>query len=372
MATYEFTPSFGNRPTQLVGRRQVVRQLLAGLDTGVGSKGRAVVMLGQRGFGKTVLLWELADRAREHGFVVANPTSVREGLLERVVEKLQEEGKQVVGQSKSRVSGAGFGALGFSASLQFSREEQAKSPEHRLTMLCRELTRRKLGTLILIDELQANDAEVRRLVGTYQELVGERLDVALVMAGLPGCVSATLNDRVLTFLNRARKVTLAPLATGDIDAFYRRAFRADGISIDPALRKEAAAATEGSPYFMQLMGHYLVSYADADGTVGRAAFDDALESARSEFEEDVCATTLAPLSCKDREYLRIVAELGGSCRTAAVAQAMGVTPDYAQRYRRRLLDAGVLEVAGHGLVRIAVPYLADYLVGASLADGSVG
>ena len=33
-----------------------------------------MLMLGQRGSGKTVLLWELADRARKLGFVVATPT----------------------------------------------------------------------------------------------------------------------------------------------------------------------------------------------------------------------------------------------------------------------------------------------------------
>ena len=49
--------------------------------------------------------------------------------------------------------------------------------------------------LILIDELQANSEEIRQLVSLYQELVGERLNVALVMAGLPGAVSATLNDK---------------------------------------------------------------------------------------------------------------------------------------------------------------------------------
>ena len=71
-----FSPAFGNRPSQLVGRDEVVRELLAGLDERPGSKRRSVVVLGQRGSGKTVLLWELADRAAERGFVVAAPTIV--------------------------------------------------------------------------------------------------------------------------------------------------------------------------------------------------------------------------------------------------------------------------------------------------------
>ena len=360
MSGYEFTPAFGNRPSKLVGRDHELVSILNGLDTRPGSKERAVVLLGQRGYGKTVLLWEIADRARERGFVVATPTSVREGLLERIVEKLQEDGQNLLDATQTRPSGVGIGALGFSASLQFTHDEQAKSAEHRLTTLCRRLTNRKLGTLILVDELQANNAEVRRLVGTYQELVGEGLDVAMVLAGLPSCVSGTLNDRVLTFLNRARKYELGPLATGDVDAFYLKAFRADGIKIERNLRRSAAAFTEGSPYLMQLVGHYLVSYA-IDGIVDSDTYEEALQSAHEEFVNDVCATTVAGLSGGDVAYLKAMERLGGTCRTADVAAALGVTPDYGQQYRRRLLDAGVIKSPRNGQVCFDVPFLGDYL-----------
>ncbi len=55
-----FAPSFGNRPSQLVGREPQIGTMLAGLDSAPGSRERSIVMLGQRGSGKTVLLWELA------------------------------------------------------------------------------------------------------------------------------------------------------------------------------------------------------------------------------------------------------------------------------------------------------------------------
>ena len=87
--------------------------------------------------------------------------------------------------------------------------------------------------------------DIRRLVIAYQELVGEGLDVALVMAGLPGAVSATLNDHVLTFLNRATKVELGPLRLGDVDAFFNDAFEQLGVSISTEIRKRAARATGG-------------------------------------------------------------------------------------------------------------------------------
>ena len=80
-----FSPSFGNRPSRLIGREAVLAAFMAGLDSAPGSRDRAIVMLGQRGSGKTVLLWELADRAAEAGFVVASPTVASEYLLERII-----------------------------------------------------------------------------------------------------------------------------------------------------------------------------------------------------------------------------------------------------------------------------------------------
>lgn len=358
-----FSPSFGNRPAQLVGRESLLQGLLNGLTQEPGSRERAVVVLGQRGSGKTVLLWELADRAADAGFVVAKPTVVAEGMLERIVEKIQDDGAKYVKEPSMRVSGGSVGALGFSAGLQFSREvQESKSFQYKLTHLARKLTEQNKGILILIDELQANSPEVRQLVIAYQELVGERLNVALVMAGLPGAVAATLNDHVLTFLNRARKIALAPLAESDVDAFFMHAFNQLGVKISTSARRKASHAVQGSPYMLQLVGHNLVLYAAEDGTVGEAELENALDASYVDFEIDVCRTTLAALSEKDAAFLRAMS-CGDTNASgmADVAQRMGVSADYAQKYRKRLIDAGVIEAAGRGRVRFAVPYLADYL-----------
>ena len=71
-----FSPSFGNRPSYLVGRGNVISTFISGLEQEPGNRDRAMLMLGQRGSGKTVLLWELAERARKRGVVVATPTAL--------------------------------------------------------------------------------------------------------------------------------------------------------------------------------------------------------------------------------------------------------------------------------------------------------
>lgn len=357
-----FSPSFGNRPTQLVGREKILQSFSESLESMPGSRERAVVLLGQRGSGKTVLLWEIADRASSRGFVVATPTVASDGMLERIVEKIQDDGERYIKDRTTHMTGGSIGALGFAAGLQFSRDvQESKSFQYKLTHLARKLSAQGHGILILVDELQANAPEVRQLVIAYQELVGEGLDVALIMAGLPGAVSATLNDRVLTFLNRAKKTTLAPLETNEVDAFFARAFSELGLFVEPDIRRKASRAVQGSPYLLQLVGHNLVTYAAQDGTVGEGELESALTAAREDFESDVCKTTLAALSDRDEEFLRAMAEDDESSKMMDISQRMGVTSDYAQKYRKRLIDAGIIEAFGWGKVAFAVPHLASYL-----------
>lgn len=357
-----FSPSFGNRPTYLVGRDDILRRFDQGLQSAPGNRDRAMVLLGQRGSGKTVLLWELADRARKQGFVVATPTIASEGMLERVVEKIQDDGQRYVKDKTSHISGGSVGALGFSVGLQFTREvQETKTFQFKLTQLARRLTKAGHGVLILVDELQANSPEIRQLVIAYQELVGEGLDVALVMAGLPGAVSATLNDHALTFLNRARKVELGPLAVRDVAAFYRAAFAELRIAVSDDLCLAAAQATKGSPYMLQLIGHNMVLRAGSDDAVVQETLQLAVADSREDYETDVCETTMAALSDVDGAFLHAMAGDSDESAVAEIAQRMDVTYDYAQKYRRRLIDAGVICAPSRGKVAFAVPYLADYL-----------
>ena len=343
-----FSPSFGNRPSYLVGRGSVISTFISGLEQEPGNRDRAMLMLGQRGSGKTVLLWELADRARKLGFVVATPTVASEDMLERIVEKIQEAGEPYANKHRlPKLAGGSLSVFGFSAGLEFTRDvQETKSFQFKLTQLARKLTEQGHGILILIDELQANSPEIRQLVTAYQELVGERLNV----------------DRVLTFLNRARKVTLEPLSVGDVDAYYQRAFEELDLDIPGNLRLDAARATQGSPYMLQLIGYNIANRCQAGEHVTPEQVDGAIEASKADFENDVCETTLAALSDQDVAFLAAMTDdEDGVSRISDVAERMSVTPDYAQKYRRRLIDAGVIEQARRGYVRFAVPYMADYL-----------
>lgn len=357
-----FSPSFGNRPSQLVGRDQMLTALLDGLLTKPGSRERASLILGQRGSGKTVLLLELGDCARKRGLAVATPTIVSTDMSERILEKLWVEADRMLGMRGPRVIGGGISALGFSANLQFATQQEATgSFQRQLTELVGRFNQHDIPVLILIDEVQANRKQIRQLVIAYQELVGQGADLALSMAGLPGAISATLNDHVLTFLNRATKVRLTPIPIGEIDAFFEDSFRKLGLSISPALRRVAAESTLGSPYLLQLVGHYLCLRGEPGMELGREEVDTALALSRSDFETDVCRTTLNALSEVDVNFLVSMSEDQGSSRISDIAARLDVSRDYAQKYRKRLIGAGVIQPAGRGRLSFSVPYLAHYL-----------
>ena len=356
-----FYPSFGNRPDQLVGRAATIERIARGLESYPGGQERATLLVGQRGMGKTAVLLEIADRAAELGYVVAR-TTCGESMLDDSIELLQRNGERYVKERKAPVKGFSAGTLGFSFGLTFT-EEARKSFGFRvkLEMICERLAREGKGVLLLVDEVNPALEQMRSLATAYQEIAVEEKDIAIVMAGLPNAVSDVLNYKTLTFLNRAHKVRLDPLPTESVDAYFAQAFPQAGVRIGEELRRKAARATEGSPYLLQVVGHCIVQYARDDGTVTEDVLDQALRSARATFKEDVCETTLAALSGKDIEFLRAMAEDDGSSSMADVAQRMGKSADYAQKYRKRLIDGGIVSVPRRGSVAFAVPLLADYL-----------
>lgn len=157
------------------------------------------------------------------------------------------------------------------------------------------------------------------------------------MAGLPHAVSGVLNDNVLTFLNRAIKVELGFISTNLIRAYFDKAFRMAGIEVPEEVLDRAAISTRGFPYLMQLIEYYVIQYTPAGGTV----------------------TTV---SDNDRVFLKALARCGGTVTTARLQAALGRRGPAIQPYRKRLIEAGVIEAPRRGELVFAVPYLADYLL----------
>ena len=68
----------------LAGRDELIEQFAEALDNGPGAPGRATLYTGARGTGKTVMLNEVADIARQRGWLVIEETA-SPGVVTRLV-----------------------------------------------------------------------------------------------------------------------------------------------------------------------------------------------------------------------------------------------------------------------------------------------
>ena len=355
-----FQPTFGNRPAQYIGRDGIIEQFLAGLQEPVGSRNRCTLFLGQRGMGKTALLLELNDRAQKLGYVVARVTA-HEGMPAAIIEQFQLNGSQFFDDERRKLAGVTAGALGFSFGLTFSEAtERQYGFRAKMSLLCDKLAEKGKGALILIDEVRTSSA-MREVAASYQELVGDRKNIAIAMAGLPHAVSSVLNDSVLTFLNRATKVELGLISTQLIRAYYETAFQEAGIEIPNELIDRAALSTRGFPYLMQLIGYYVIQYTRERGTVTATIMDKAEMAALKDMEDNVFKPILTPLSDNDRAFLQAVARCGETITTAKLQARLGKKGPALQPYRKRMIESGVIEAPRRGELVFAVPYLAEYL-----------
>ena len=356
-----FQPTFGNRPEKYIGRDGVIKQFIAGLKEPVGSRNRCTLFLGQRGMGKTALLLELSDRAQKAGYVVARVTA-HEGMPQAIIEQFQLNGSKFFNDNKRKLTGVSAGALGFSFGLTFSEAaERQYGFRSKMSLLCDKLAEKGKGALILIDEVRTS-AAMREVASAYQELVGDQKNVAIAMAGLPHAVSSVLNDSVLTFLNRATKVELGTISTQLIRAYYEKAFRLTGITISDELLDRAALSTRGFPYLMQLIGYYVIQYTPQGGTVTDEVMNKSEKAAMKDMEDNVFKPILTPLSDNDKVFLRALARCGEIGSTSKLQAKLGKKGPAIQPYRKRLIEAGIIEAPRRGELVFAVPYLADFLL----------
>jgi len=357
-----FLPAFGNRPAQLVDRELVINNFVHGLSQPVGHPDRAVLLIGQRGMGKTALLLEFADRAEQLAFVVPRVTAT-ENILEDLLGAIQLKGSRFI-HDKPKVKGVSAGAFGFSVGLTFSEDvERNFSFVNKLTLLADELAKHGKGLVILVDEIQTHTSSLRILTTAFQHLVGENKNIVIVMAGLPHAISSTLSDEVLTFFNRAKKVYLGPLSLSAVSVFFTKVFTELGKKISRENLALIVEATRGYPYLLQLIGFYLLEYVGSAKSITREHIENAIASAKRDMVENIYDPVLKPLSQKDLQFLTAMVKDVGASRVTDIKTRMKTSNAVVQAYRKRLIDAGVIASERRGELAFTIPYIDEYLRG---------
>lgn len=356
-----FRPTAGATPPEVIGRAGLLDEFDYGLGLGSGAPGLLSIFTGARGIGKTVMLGAAHDIAREHGWAVISETAqgLFMGRLGESMRRLAEEFGDGP-EPRRRLTGATVAGFGLTSALTPERQVDWRTLGESLL---RTLDGHGTGLVITVDEIHAADrGELAALAANVQHFIQDRLPIGLVFAGLPSAVSDLLNEGVATFLRRADKIDLHAAAVRDVEASYLQVFEAAGFTIAPDLVRRSAAATEGYPFLIQLVGYFLWREAEKhDGHLDAAAVDRAVAAAGRRNERVVIEAALAVVSAKDLDFLHAMAKDHGPSVAGDIGRRIGAKTNLVANYRTRLLEEGLIEPAGHGKVDFAIPGLREYL-----------
>lgn len=355
-----FKPTAGATPPDLIGRAGLLDEFEYGLRQGSGAPGLLTIITGSRGIGKTVMLSAAEAIARSQGWAVVSRTA-NPGFLARIGDDMLRLIDEFGDGPPTRKITA-FSAAGFGLTTQLPQE---RVPDWRRTgeELLRLLDEKGTGLVITIDEIHAVDrTEISQLAADVQHFIRDGLPIGLVFAGLPSAVSDLLNEGVATFLRRADRINLHEAAIAEVTASFLELFSEGGIEVSADLMSEAAEATEGYPFLIQLVGYYLWMEADRAGwTLGADSVRTAIAAAQRRNTLVVVESALSDVSEKDRDFLDAMAEQDGPSTAAQIGHIIESRPNLVSKYRNRLIAAGLIESAGYGKVDFAIPGLRQYL-----------
>lgn len=352
-----FKPTAGAEPPVLAGRKKVIDDFTDGLLEGPGAPGRLMRISGPRGSGKTVLLTELGDIARDKGWVVVDETA-GEGLVDRIIERLVRQLPEAnasmdidLGFVKAH---AGVSSSAGGAGIRTVLDEAAG----RIG---------KKGVLVTVDEVQdADKGEMAAISQAVQHLIREKKDVAFVFAGLTMGVADFISGEAMTFLRRAKAEQLESIPDDDVAAAFEKTFGESKMPIAGDVLSAAVMATDGYAYMVQLVGYNVWKVARRHfGESPAVSMEDVREGAEMAmrgYDEAVIEPALSRLSKRAMSYLIEMSGSDGPSSTGCVAKSLGVPAQSLSSVRASLIAKQVIEpTEARGYVDFAIPWMREYV-----------
>lgn len=363
-----YTPTFGVTPPFLAARDEQLDAFREALADGVGAPGRAMLITGERGIGKTVLLNSVEDIACEAGWLVVSGTThfgvAGELASTRIAELLHEHDPHACDFVPT---GGSASAIGFGASASGHYVDRIPLPKltfrsglERLADVAQE--KLNAGVLVTLDEVHKSAADdLRHISQAIQHCFRAGREVAFVAAGLPHAVHSLLADDLTSFLRRAERFTLERLPDADARRAFAEPAHLAGRPFQEDALNRAVAGARNYPYFVQVIGHHAWRANIDEPYVTSEAVAIGIEKAIDRAGRLVHEPALGDLSDKDRRFLAAMAEDDGPSAISDMARRLGVDSNYANQYRARLIASEVIVPTSRGFVDFTLPYMREYL-----------
>jgi AAA ATPase domain len=357
-----FTPTFGRSPSVVVGRQETLEVIRRALVSDA-DPARKTLLRAHRGSGKTVLLNEIQDLAAALGWLViqedAAETSISliDRLMDRVGRPLDGDQKKPRRKLSSVNLPTPLGGIG--ASL----ESSAPSSQTRTlrTVLEQRFSSADVGGILLsIDEIhEARSADLKEIGNAVQQLDRDGWPIAVALAGLP----LTDDEREPTFLSRCWQPDVGVVEDEEISRGLTETADRAKWKFSPTGLSKAIDVAAGYPYMLQLIGWEAFEQArqDSPGVIDLPSVEAATDRAHRRLNKSVLSRFDQKLTSAEIEFLFAMAEDLNESKMSDIVERTEQTPQYANVYRERLLEAGLIKQVSRGFVDFVVPGHRAYL-----------
>lgn len=356
-----FRPGFGSSPPVLAGREDLIEEFTDGLMDGPGSAARVSFYTGARGVGKTVLLNALEAPAREQGWVIVSETCTP-GLTTRLVEHRLPEVHASIADAPARRRATGVNVTGLAGINWENVSPTDKDLRAWITAITDVLADRNSGLLFTVDEIHPRHlSELVELASVVQHAVREDRNVAFAGAALSSSKDGILKGDSTTFLRRAEWREIGRIPKPDAARAIREPILSAGRHVTDEAVDAATTAAQGYAFLIQLLGDLMWKNRSTENTITIEDVQASIPKANRRMGISVLAPEFSDLSQIDRTYLLAMALEELPRRTGRIAARMGVDAQYANMYRQRLIDAGIIYADGYGIVAFVTPGMDRYV-----------
>jgi hypothetical protein len=341
--------------------------------------GQDVVLFAPRRYGKSSLIWRVAQGLVTDDVLVAQVDLMRAPTKERLAEKLaqtiHEEIATPLFRAKERLRVfAGLrvapvitvdpddGSISFSFDARAAKQDIDATLEELLTLPGRLGAERGRRVALVLDEFQEIVSIDPELIKLMRSVFQEQPDVAHVYLGSKRhMMERIFNDENEPFWRSAKQVELGVIPPAAFGPFAVARFKRTGRTLTDHTCAELLAVTGGHPYATQELLYALWEQTPAGGTTDGVGLAAALEAVlRSEHAH--FSLVWDKLSGPQRLVLQALARDPGRPLGAEYQQRHGLpTAATVQTSLRALTREELVLRRGRGDYAIAEPFLAEWL-----------
>ncbi len=351
-----YTLQFSFVPPKLIERRAITDEIINNFIRKTPTY-RGMFITGVRGSGKTVMMSDIRNRISEKAEWVAVDLNPETNLLDSLARGLYmiPEIKALFIKARLDFSMLGIGIHIEKADLFASNEEDA------LNMMLKVIKKAGKKVLVTIDEITYSK-DVARFSHALSSYAGLDYDVYVLMTGLSDNINNIKNKKSLTFLYRAKIRELDALNITAIRSDYQKT-----LGLDREKAEMLAFMTRGYSLAYQALGYHCWEEISKSKNYDAIDYDLIMEKLDMTLAEMAYDKIWDELSENDMKVLQsmsqiIVSEDNNDIKVEQLRESVSMTSDVFTRYRKRLIDDGIIEGGRYGYVRMRLPRFEEYIL----------